>query len=220
MVTGENVRVSEEIVTVCSRWGKGLEKLSDNASRISYMKQELPNLTADRTLIRSLLSNIVAGQNYPDIHYAAMFDCEIILYRDPNRLFSLRIYLWDALEYDPVHDHNSWGVISPALGELEVISYQREEGGSSKDYVRLVECERKLVQPGDTYSVLPLNAGIHRTGNPNDQPIVQFSVYGHKITDRNYVNTYDLSSGKISGLFSPPVTKSILAQKALSCIDG
>jgi predicted metal-dependent enzyme (double-stranded beta helix superfamily) len=213
------MRIHEEIVSLCSRWKKGMEGLLDNSSRITYMKQQLPTLLTDRTLIMSILSNIVAGKDYPDIHYATMFDSEIILYRDPNRLFSLRIYLWDALEYDPVHDHNSWGVIGPALGDLEVISYQREDGGSRKDYASLVECERKLIEPGDTYSVLPLNAGIHSTGNPNDQPIVQFSVYGQKLTDRNYVNTYDLSSGRISGLFSPPVKKSILAQKALSLFE-
>ena len=220
MLSGGNVRISEKIVTMCSKWGKGLKDFSDNASRISYMKQELPGIIADRRLIRSILSDIISGEYYPDIHYATMFDSEIILYRDPNRLFSLRIYLWDALEYDPVHDHNSWGVIGPALGDLEVISYGREDGGSQKDYAHLVECERKIIEPGNTYSVLPLNAGIHRTGNPNDQPIVQFSVYGQKLTDRNYVNTYDLHSGKISPLFSPPIKKSILAQKALSHIEG
>ena len=220
MLTGENVRVSEEIVTMCSKWGKGLEKLTDNSSRISYMKQELPAIIADPKLIRGILSSIVAGRDYPDIHYATMFDSEIILYRDPNRLFSLRIYLWDAGEYDPVHDHNSWGVIGPVMGDLEVIDYRREDDGSRENHARLAESERKLIQPCGTYSVLPLNAGIHRTGNPNDQPIVQFSVYGHKLTDRNYVNTYDLFSGRISPLYSPPVKKSILAQKALSYLEG
>ncbi len=213
------MRISEEIVSLCSRWKKGLEGLSDKASCISYMKQELPDIMADRTLIRGILSNIVAGKDYPDIFYATMFDSEIILYRDPERLFSLRIYLWDAHEYDPIHDHNSWGVIGPALGDLEVINYKREDSGSRKDYARIVECERNLIQPGDTYSVLPLNAGIHRTGNPNDQPIVQFSVYGQKLTDRNYVNTYDLSSGRVSRLYAPPVKKSVIAHKALLYLE-
>jgi predicted metal-dependent enzyme (double-stranded beta helix superfamily) len=215
----EIVRISEEIVSLCSRWKKGMERLTDNASRISYMKQELPDIMAERTLIRGILSNIVVRKDYPDINYATMFDSEIILYRDPERHFSLRMYLWDAHEYDPIHDHNSWGVIGPALGDLEVINYKREDSGSRKDYARIVECERKLIQPGDTHSVLPLNAGIHRTGNPNDQPIVQFGVYGHKLTDRNYVNTYNLSSGRISRLYSPPVKKSVIAHKALSYLE-
>ncbi|MBN2299367.1 MAG: hypothetical protein JXM72_12275 [Deltaproteobacteria bacterium] len=215
----QTVHIPQDIVSLCVQWSAGLDNLTENASRISYMKQKLPDLIADRALIRGILNNIAAGASYPDIHYAGMFDSEIILYRDPNRLFSLRIYLWDALEYDPVHDHNSWGVIGPALGDLEVINYSREDDGSRKNHARLAECGRKLVLQGDTCSVLPLDPGIHRTGNPNDRPIVQVGVYGAKLTDRNYVNTYDLVSGKISPLFAPPVKKRVVACKVLSFIE-
>lgn len=218
MLMSNQEQMPENLAELCSKWSKGLQECLDNAARISYMKSELPKLTGDLPLLEDIICSIVECKAYPDIHYAAMFDSEIILYRDPNRQFSLRMYLWDAGEYDPIHDHNSWGVIGPALGDLEVINYRREAESRQKNRARLVEYERKLVQPCDTYSVLPLNAGIHKTGNPNDQPIIQVGVYGEKLTRRNYVNTYDLATGKISPLFSPSVKKRIIAEKALTLI--
>jgi predicted metal-dependent enzyme (double-stranded beta helix superfamily) len=48
-----------------------------------------------------------------------LFDNEFILYRDPARLFSLRLYIFGAGERTCVHDHTSWGVSASAFGKLE-----------------------------------------------------------------------------------------------------
>ncbi len=215
----ESLHIPAELVSRCAAWSKELERLPDQSARIAHMERVFPGILSDLALLRGILRNITACADYPDIYYATMFDSEIILYRDPGRQFSLRMYLWDRGEYDPVHDHNSWGVIGPALGTLEVINYRREDEGMVQDHIRLVESSRKIIQPGGTFSVLPLDAGIHRTGNPGDNAAIQLSVYGQKLTGRDHVNTFDLNTGRISPLYPPPVKKRLLAEKVLAFME-
>ena len=145
-----------------------------------------------------------------------MFESEVVLYRDPRGLFSLRMYLWGAGEYDPVHDHNSWGAIGPAVGELEVISYRRKHGAKGEEHAGLVECGREIISSGHVYAVRPLDEGIHKTGNPTEETILQVGVYGANQTGRQYVNRFDVITGSVFPVYIPPVRKKILAEKLLS----
>jgi hypothetical protein len=210
--------IPEKLLIRCVHWSEGLRARSGNDTQIGYLQRELQDLLLDAELFKEILSNIVEGESYPDIHTNTMFASEIILFRDPVRGFSLRMCLWGPGEYDPIHDHNSWGVIGTVSGCIEVINYQRLDDGSDERCARLEESGRDLLPIGGTYSILPLNHGIHCTGNPYTSTIVQLGVYGKNLTGRNYLNAFDAKTGEISRLYSPQVKKRMLAQQALKSL--
>ena len=50
------------------------------------------------------------GRSWPDLRAAGLFAHEVLLYLDPGRRFSLRLYFHPAGEHTVIHDHTSWGV--------------------------------------------------------------------------------------------------------------
>ena len=62
---------------------------------------------------------------------------EIIVYRHPEGLFSLFMYIWDTDLADIIHDHNAWGIIGVARGCLQETKYRRLDDGSRADYAEL-----------------------------------------------------------------------------------
>jgi predicted metal-dependent enzyme (double-stranded beta helix superfamily) len=125
------------------------------------------------------------------------------------------MYLWGPGEHDPIHDHNSWGVIGTISDGLEVIDYRRLDDGTSDLHASIEESGRIVIGRGETSAVLPMNEGIHRTGNAGESTIAQVAVYGGNQTGRNYVHTYDAQTGRISRLYSQQNKKRMLALDAL-----
>ena len=207
--------IQERLLSVCVRWSEEIREIIGYDLRIAYMHRELPMLILDGELFREILASVVEGRDFPDIEGSTMFATEIILFRDPGREFSVRMYLWGPGEHDPIHDHNSWGVIGAVSGGLEVIKYKRLDDGTSSHHALIEESDRIVVQRGETTPVLPMNDGIHRTGNAGESTIVQVAVYGGNQTGRNYVHTFDTVTGRVSRLYSQQNKKRMLALDAL-----
>ena len=201
-----------------TRWSQEIKALKDTGHQREFIIAELPVLLKDRAFFISLLSAITSQAPYPDVKSATMFESEIILYRDPGRIFSVRLYLWGQGDYDPIHDHNSWGVIGTALGTLDIVNYMRVDDCSNERLAVLQECSRQFIPTGQTYSIVPLDKGIHRTGNANEPAIIQVGVYGRNLTGRDYVNVFDFNTGEISRLYLPHVKKCMLARLALEAL--
>jgi predicted metal-dependent enzyme (double-stranded beta helix superfamily) len=208
-----------EILDHFARWSQEVKTLTDTGARKDFFRQELPNLLKDKALLKTVLRAIVENRPYPDVSSATMFDSEIVLYRDPGKMFSVRFYLWGPGEYDPIHDHNSWGVIGTALGTLDIINFRRLDDGSDERHAVLEECSRQFIPTGETYPVFPLNKGIHQTGNANDPAIIQVGIYGENLTGREYVNVFDLKTGEVSRLYLPHAKKRMLARNALEAFS-
>lgn len=203
----------------CRTCARGLAGLEDNRSCISFVTSMLEELLAERALFRTILENIVEGRSFPDIRYPTMFENELILHRDPEGHFSLRLYLWDPGEYDPIHDHNSWGVIGPVTEKLHIRTFTLNEAGAGGSAPALHETGSWHVPAGKTYWVLPLDDGIHQTGNPTGTTIIQASLYGRKQTHRSFINIYDEPSGTVTRLHSHPARKRMLAERALAQLE-
>jgi predicted metal-dependent enzyme (double-stranded beta helix superfamily) len=206
----------------CRDCSEGLAGLEDNDARIDFVTSIFEPLLADTPLFREILENVREGHPYPDVRHPTMFDNELILHRDPAGRFSLRMFLWPPGSFDPVHDHNSWGVIGPVNGRLKVRDFRRrdEDDAAPGYFTGVMEIGRRIILPGMSYRVLPLNEGIHQTGNPTDATVIQVSIYGKKQSDRPYINIYDEASGRIYPLYSPPVRKRMLAELALEALGN
>jgi predicted metal-dependent enzyme (double-stranded beta helix superfamily) len=178
------------------------------------MREAVPELLIDKQIFAKILTGVLNGTGYPDLGQATMFDNELFLYAAKNRMFTIRLYLWAPGEYTPVHDHNAWGIIGPVSGDFEVIRYTRQDNGEDETHARLVENRRLLLLPGQVEVTMPLNRGLHRTGNPTDITSATIHLYGNPVR-RTYINTFDLESGTVSRLYSPKAKKRKLAQDAL-----
>ena len=204
----------EELLKICKRWAEVFEKQRDEVARIEFIRAELPALLLNEGLFVGILENLTKGGNYPDIRQARMFEDEMLLHLNRKRLFSIRMFLYGAHDYTPIHDHNSWGVSGSALGELGVVKYLREDDGSVAGFARLTRTEQLTLKPGETEVTLPLEQGIHQTGNPTEKAIIMISVYGSPIR-RLFVNRFDMKENKVDKLYPPRIKKKMLAGQAL-----
>lgn len=208
----------EKLIDFCETCAGELPKRTEPEACIGLINRLLPELVSDKDLFREILTGMARGDEYLDLRYATMFDSEVILYRDPKRLFSIRMFLWQPGEYDPIHDHNSWGVVSPALGELEVVNYLRTDDGTRADFAQLVETGRNVIKPGETTYVCGSDS-IHKTGNPGQKINIQISLYGPSQTGRDYINGFDHTTGRIYPIYAPKIRKQHLALQALEGLD-
>ena len=212
-------QIPEEIASFCQKCSKALSKTDDINGKIEYVRQELPGLSRNRSLFTGMVRDIVDGAKYPDLRQVTMFDNEVLLFSDPDHLYSLRLFFWEQGEYTRVHDHGSWGVIGPITGELEAVNYAREDDGSNEAYARLVESERLKLQPSETAFTLPLDKGIHKVGNPTTETMVSLSLYGNAIP-RGYINGFEIETGRVYRILPPKTRKKLLAMQALPGLDG
>jgi predicted metal-dependent enzyme (double-stranded beta helix superfamily) len=199
---------------ICESWSDELENISGYEQRLAYVRSMMPDLLLDAPIFTEILRNVTDGSEYPDSRRAGMFDNELLLYIDPKRIFSIRLYLWAPGEYTPIHDHNAWGIIGPVTGKLQVTQYLREDAGSDENFARLKESENRVLTAGQTDVVLPLNNGIHKTGNPGDMTSATVQLYGNPIR-RTYINRFDPVSGRIGRIYPPRTKMRILASEAL-----
>ncbi len=191
-----------------------MHKIKERNERIAFIRAEMPALLMNRGLLKKIMTDIVKGKRYPDIRQATMFSNEFILYINNQRLYSVRLYIYEPGQYTPVHDHNSWGVYGCVSKKVEVIRYRRQDDGTKQGYARLRETDRIMLRPGDTSVVRPLNDGIHQAGNPATDTCVMLSVYGTPIR-RLYVNQYDPMRNRVCRLYPPRLRKKRLATQAL-----
>jgi predicted metal-dependent enzyme (double-stranded beta helix superfamily) len=204
-----------KLIDYCESLARGLSERTKTEECIEFVSRLLPEIVSDKRLFREILEGMVRGDAYLDLSYATMFNSEVILYRDPARLFSIRMFLREPGEYDPIHDHNSWGVISPIQGELEVVYFIRKDDASKENYAHLAKTRRRILKPGETTCVRGPES-IHKTGNPTQQTSIQISLYGRPLTKRNYVNGFDEVTGFIYPIYASKIRKQRLARQALA----
>jgi predicted metal-dependent enzyme (double-stranded beta helix superfamily) len=159
-----------------------------------------------------------------DIHFAReqaanMFDNEIILWRDPNRTFSIRSHLWAPDEPSFIHDHNAWGILSAWSGFLIVENYERLDSGRKEGTARLRLKEKIILEEGMSILVRPLNEGIHRVMSGADQVAVSLSIYGRP-GGRKYILKFDPETSTTERIYPPSRKHQTLARNVLGKVAG
>ncbi len=205
---------SDELQAVCRDWSSAIKGIADGEGRIAFFRTELPKLLYRRELFEGMLKGILSGHPYPNLRQETLFDNELVLYRDSGRRFSLRFYIFGPGEHTFVHDHVSWGVSASALGPIEVLRYRNEDDGTAPGQTRLRMSGRSVLRPGETETTLPLDQGIHRTGNPDDGTSLMASVYGAPLR-RPFIQRFSLESGRVHRVYPPHLKKRMLVKQAV-----
>lgn len=207
-----------ELLALCRRWSTEIAPLAAAEERRGYFRRELPGLLGRPALFRDLLGGLRRGGGFPDTRVATMFDNELLLYQDPGRAFSLRMFLFGPGERTPVHDHGAWGVLGSAFGPLEVVRYRLEPAAAGPG--RLAAEAPRVLAPGAIEETLPYDAGIHRTGNPDAAgATIMVNIYGAP-GRRPYLRFFDPSTGSETPVYPPRRRKLLLAELALAAMDA
>ena len=212
-------KMPAELVSICNRWSQDMQKLKAEKERIEYNQDGLPALLCNRAIFLELLGNIATGQPYPDTRQAQLFEDEILLYLNTKPLFSIRMFIYEPNAYTPIHDHNSWGVIGSVLGKIGVMHYRREDDGSIQGHAQLRKTEDLILEVGQIDVALPLNQGIHQTGNPDSDTSIMVSVYGRPIR-QIYIHRYDIENNRVFRMYPPRLRKRLLATQALDIMGA
>src|ERR671921_2048027 len=100
----------------------------------------------------------------------------------PDGSYSLQVFVWPPGSRTRIHDHSSWGGFFCAVGSVLEERYERLDDGSVPDHARLNELWRVEWGREDGIStILPYEGGIHRIGNPTEQPAVSVHLYGPRL---------------------------------------
>jgi len=142
---------------------------------------------------------------------------DLTLYRDPDKLFSVRLFVWEANTPYPIHDHGAWGVVGGLGGEVQETKYERLDDGSQEGYAELRVKSEAVLHPGETTWVLPINEGIHRMVAMGGKTGLTLHTYGRPIRT-GFINGFMRQSNSIYRLYPMKVHRQILAIKALETI--
>jgi len=137
-----------------------------------------------------VLSRLVRDPNFVDSHVLPLLEKArkakdwYVAYRqdDPVCSYSLQVFVWPPSSVTRIHDHSSWGAFCCVVGSILEVRYERADDGSLPDYAHLKKLWRLEWRSEDGVStVLPYEEGIHRVGNPTEEPAISVHLYGPRL---------------------------------------
>jgi predicted metal-dependent enzyme (double-stranded beta helix superfamily) len=160
-----------------------------------------PELALQEAIL--VLSRLVRDPTVLDSHVLPTLDKAesaenwYVAYRhdDPDCSYSLQVFVWPSGSATKIHDHSSWGAFCCVVGSVLEERYERADDGSLPDYARLKKLWWHEWRKEDGIStVLPYEGGIHRVGNPTEEPAISVHLYGprhEEIDGRDYDPSQD-----------------------------
>jgi predicted metal-dependent enzyme (double-stranded beta helix superfamily) len=137
-----------------------------------------------------ILSRLVRDSNFLDsrvlplLEEAGRAEDWYVAYRhdDPERSYSLQAFVWPPGSTTKIHDHSSWGAFCCVVGSVLEERYERADNGSLRNRARLRKLWRLEWRREDGVStVLPYERGVHRVGNPTEEPAISVHLYGPRL---------------------------------------
>lgn len=103
-----------------------------------------------------------------------------LLYRRGDAL-SLMALMIPAGAATPVHDHLAWGLVGLYRGEQDEEVYRRVDDGRTRGRAVLELVEKRHVNPGDFYTLLPPEGDIHRVRTTSATPSISIHLLGNDV---------------------------------------
>ncbi|MGE5398632.1 MAG: hypothetical protein ACM3MK_13990 [Chitinophagales bacterium] len=191
--------------------------VNDPQEIVSEGQKIQARLVADPSLILDQLAAFIAGDK--DSMYWPVDLNDLTLYRDKDKLFSVRLFVWEAHTPYPIHDHGAWGVVGGLANQVRESKYHRLDDGSREGYAELKIKSEAVLHPGETTWVLPLNDGIHRMEAVGDTTGLTLHTYGRPVRT-GFINSFMYQSHGVYKLYPMRTHRQILAVKALESIGG
>jgi len=168
-------------------------------------------LAANKEWYQGVLARVISDDNFLLKQGLSLESNEILIYRDPDRSFSIRAYLWERGHEYTAHDHGSWGIISGMVNSIRETKYKRLDGGVSEGVACIEKTAERKLNPGETTFVLPLNEGLHKLEAAEELDAVSLHVYGRPVRTERFINYYYPEKNEVKRIYPP-----ILAQRMLA----
>jgi predicted metal-dependent enzyme (double-stranded beta helix superfamily) len=205
-----------------------LEQFADQFSTLLKGRPEWPDLLKNG---RDMLSQLVSNFNWfkPILTKLALDDAflksqwhsidpnDIQIYRSPEKLFTVRAFIWEPNVFYPIHDHGAWGIVGAHINQIRERKFDREDDGSDDNYAEVIQTADAILSPGQTTYVLALNKGIHQMQAVNNNASVTIHVYGSP-ERKGYIYYFNPHNKAAHRMYPPSVAKKILAIRTLGSI--
>ena len=180
------------------------------------LEKAMLELVNDRQVAVRVMERLAHDNRFLAEQAANLFNNEVVIWREPDRGFSIRVFIWSNDCDNFVHDHNSWGMIATWFGEIAVENYNRLDQGEQEGIARLQLREKMILKPGQTAMIKPFDDGIHRVCSANGEMAISVSIYARRLAERGYLYKFDPETGKISKLFHRSRRRKEWAKEMLS----
>jgi len=205
-----------------------LEQFVDQFSALLKSKPEWPDLLKNG---RDMLSQLVSNSNWfkPILSKLALDEAflksrwhsidpnDIQIYRSPEKLFTVRAFIWEPNVFYPIHDHGAWGIVGAHINQIRERKFARVDDGSDENYAEVAQTADATLSPGETTFVLPMNEGIHQMQAVNNKTSVTIHVYGAPVR-KGFIYYFNPHAKTSRRMYPPSVEKKILAIRMLGSI--
>jgi len=203
--------------TFCLRFQAFLAEKPDIPQVLDVGLKLFGELLSDPRWFQEFFKKLLSDPGFLNLQPTSVYRNEITLHRSPGQSFSVLAYIWEPHRPSPIHDHGSWGMIGSLIRPVREIKYRRLDGGRVEGYAELERTSSRVIEPGGTSHVLPLDEGIHQMGTAGDQLAVSVGVYGKSIR-QGYSQFFDPSGKTVVRAYHPKLFKKVLAIRALGSI--
>ena len=203
--------------TFCLRFQAFLEEKPGTSRVMEVGLKLLGELLSDPGWFQEFFEKFLMDPGFLNRQPTSVYRNEITLHRGPGQSFSVLAYIWEPNRPSPIHDHGSWGLIGSLIEPVREKKYRRLDDGRVEGYAKLEEISSKVIEPGGTSHVLPLDEGIHQMGAAGDRMAVSVGVYGKSIR-QGYSQFFDPSGKTVVRAYPPKLFKKVLAIRALGSI--
>lgn len=168
----------------------------------SPLEKALWDLVQDKQVAVKVLERLAHDARFLREQSANLFNNEIVIWREPGGAFSLRMFIWSPETDDFIHDHNSFGMIICWFGKLAIDNFMCVNKDAPEENAGLQFKSRQILEVGQTSLVRPYNEdGIHRVSCAEGDIALSLSVYGRRISARDYILRYDLERKKAARVY-------------------
>jgi len=166
---------------------------------------------------KSLLSRLVLDEAFLQSQWQSIDNNDIQIYRDPNKQFSVRAFIWEPDHLYPIHDHGAWGIVGAHINKIREKKYIRVDDGLDMDHAEVQVSNDQVLEPGGITVVLPLNEGIHQMQAIDHKTAVTIHVYGSPVR-KGFIHYFDTHLKTVHRVYPPSMAKKILAIRTLGSI--
>ena len=182
---------------------KGREMLSELVINPDWFKPVLTGLVLDEEFLKSQWQSIDPN--------------DIQIYRHPEKLFTVRAFIWEPNVMYPIHDHGSWGIVGAHINQIRERKFARIDNGQVLGHAEIKEIADNTLSPGGVTYVLPMNEGIHQMQALDGQTSVTIHVYGTPVR-KGFIHYFNPHNQSLRRVYPPSIDKKVMAIRTLGSI--
>ncbi len=179
-------------------------------------RQMVESLVSTPGWLNDTLTRLVLDDAFLASQWHAIDPNDIVLYRHPDKLFTVRAFIWEPGVFYPVHDHGSWGLVGSYINRIRERKYVRTDDGTNEEYADIEMTADAVLDPGQTTYVDFL--GLHQMETADDRVAVTIHVYGTPMR-KGYIQLFNLHNKRIHRVYAPSMFPRALAIRTLGSIS-